>query len=758
MPTNVLVLNKSWVVTGAGAPEGQHAAPIGSLYLREEGTVGTSVYVKESGVGATGWRALGAPAVPPTRHAATHEPGGTDTLTLAAWTDRSNEFLAQQQITATTPLVALVAAGGQVDTKRFDLAVATDGTRFAIQALTDDAAMVTGSAQLDRGGSLVLTGALTTTALDLTEGVPLDPPLDTARLYALDVNGYTQVEMRDGAAKVVRFASDNILIAKVTVAVTRGQCVYLVGASGANPLAGLARANDSATMPAVGLALDSGAINAFIRVLVAGTLQLLDTSAFAEGDRLYVSPTTAGSMTTTLPVAPNFAQRVGFVTRSHATQGEVLVLTTAVAGDPRLHHATHEPGGSDALVLSAASRLLGRGAAGAGAMEEIVLGTGLTMSGTTLNASGGGANAAYTTVANVFTASPQRIQVSGEAGLELRDLSKPVNERSWWMSTVGGNLWFSACTDADGVQKLPLILHRTGNATIVGSVLVGRDTNSDSVIIGVGGALAKVHLQVAAGNDFWIGRNIVWRNGPWESDDPSLSSSFLGFTSGGDLNYYTAPAGNPPAYTVRLTLQASNGELSNSGPLKVATNISSGYYLYPGAVTAPGTYQTSWYLGAHSSYGLYTNTGLYVEGGLWPSYIEARAHIRAAAGLYDYARGTAIGGWIAYAAGAWGESTFTQGGTDAVYMLIGNTCFVKYEVNATLHAAMTYVYVYLPVTVARRMDAIGFAQGPFTGTVHCYTPAGGNYVVMHRATTHPYDLSYFQAGAYTFLFQMFVQF
>jgi hypothetical protein len=195
-------------------------------------------------------------------------------------------------------------------------------------------------------------GVVGAASLDLREGMsPPNPALDTARLYALDVNGYTQVEMRDGNAKVVRFASDNIVIAKVSgVAVTRGQCLYFSGAAGANPLVGLARADVITTMPCAGLALDSGVVNDFIRVLVAGTLQLFDTSAFTEGARLYVSPTTAGSMTTTVPIAPAFAQRVGIVTRSHLTQGEVLVQPTSVDGPPRLHRATHEPGGSDALT------------------------------------------------------------------------------------------------------------------------------------------------------------------------------------------------------------------------------------------------------------------------------------------------------------------------------------------------------------------------------------------------------------------------
>lgn len=47
------------------------------------------------------------------------------------------------------------------------------------------------------------------------------------------------------------------------------------------------------------------------------------------------------------------------------------------------------------VAASAASKLVGRGsAAGAGAFEEITLGTGLTMTGTTLSASGGITNAA----------------------------------------------------------------------------------------------------------------------------------------------------------------------------------------------------------------------------------------------------------------------------------------------------------------------------------------------------------------------------
>lgn len=40
---------------GSGSPEGVVTAPVGSLYLRSDGGDGTSMYVKESGTGNTGW-------------------------------------------------------------------------------------------------------------------------------------------------------------------------------------------------------------------------------------------------------------------------------------------------------------------------------------------------------------------------------------------------------------------------------------------------------------------------------------------------------------------------------------------------------------------------------------------------------------------------------------------------------------------------------------------------------------------------------
>ena len=43
------------VLAGSGSPEGVVTAPIGTLYSRSDGGAGTSLYVKESGTGNTGW-------------------------------------------------------------------------------------------------------------------------------------------------------------------------------------------------------------------------------------------------------------------------------------------------------------------------------------------------------------------------------------------------------------------------------------------------------------------------------------------------------------------------------------------------------------------------------------------------------------------------------------------------------------------------------------------------------------------------------
>lgn len=44
-----------WIARGTGTPEGAQTASVGSVYVRTDGGAGTTLYVKESGTGNTGW-------------------------------------------------------------------------------------------------------------------------------------------------------------------------------------------------------------------------------------------------------------------------------------------------------------------------------------------------------------------------------------------------------------------------------------------------------------------------------------------------------------------------------------------------------------------------------------------------------------------------------------------------------------------------------------------------------------------------------
>jgi hypothetical protein len=105
-----------------------------------------------------------------------------------------------------------------------------------------------------------------------------------------------------------------------------GSIVYISGATGNKPLITLAQANNDAnSAQTMGFTKTAIANNGFGYVIVRGELENIDTSALTEGVQLYLSPTTAGTWTTTKPTAPQHLVYVGIVVRAHPTQGIILV-------------------------------------------------------------------------------------------------------------------------------------------------------------------------------------------------------------------------------------------------------------------------------------------------------------------------------------------------------------------------------------------------------------------------------------------------
>lgn len=106
----------------------------------------------------------------------------------------------------------------------------------------------------------------------------------------------------------------------------KGTAVYISGSQGNRITVAKAQANaESTSSKTFGITNESIANNQSGWVTVAGSITKIDTSAFAEGNTLYLSPTTAGAFTATKPAAPNHLVYVGFVTRAHATVGSIYV-------------------------------------------------------------------------------------------------------------------------------------------------------------------------------------------------------------------------------------------------------------------------------------------------------------------------------------------------------------------------------------------------------------------------------------------------
>lgn len=106
----------------------------------------------------------------------------------------------------------------------------------------------------------------------------------------------------------------------------KGTVVYVNGAAGNKVTVTKALATGDATSAQTfAVLLEDIPNNQNGYAVTSGLLENLDTSAYAAGTQVYLSPTTAGTFTSTKPSAPNHLVYVGVIERSHANQGTMLV-------------------------------------------------------------------------------------------------------------------------------------------------------------------------------------------------------------------------------------------------------------------------------------------------------------------------------------------------------------------------------------------------------------------------------------------------
>ena len=172
-------------------------------------------------------------------------------------------------------------------------------------------------------GSAVFATSPTLTSPVLNTGVSGSAILDEDDLGSdSDSQLATQQSIKayvDDAIKAVT------ITAKVNEAggITKGQVVFISGATGGFPQVSLADNTDFSKADVLAVATETKTNGQNIAITLSGLVEGIDTSAYTEGAILYLG--TSGSITLTHPTGINAVQRIGHAVKINASTGSILV-------------------------------------------------------------------------------------------------------------------------------------------------------------------------------------------------------------------------------------------------------------------------------------------------------------------------------------------------------------------------------------------------------------------------------------------------
>ena len=159
---------------------------------------------------------------------------------------------------------------------------------------------------------------------------------------------------------------------------TKGTAVYISGATGQNPTVSKALANaDSTSAQTLGLMSADLANNSNGYVTVIGLITNMDTSAYTDGAQLYLSGTTAGTLTATKTYAPTHLVYVAVVEHAHPTQGKLFVKVQNGYELDEIHNVSAQsPSNGQTIIYNATTSLWEKGTLTAGTGISVSNGAG----------------------------------------------------------------------------------------------------------------------------------------------------------------------------------------------------------------------------------------------------------------------------------------------------------------------------------------------------------------------------------------------
>jgi hypothetical protein len=217
---------------------------------------------------------------------------------------------------------------------------------FKIKAIDLPNLNMTNIMQMDANGYVPYVGAISDVNLGEFgiqlgnlefDNTPTNIPTTAGSVVWNDTDGTLDLKLKGGnvtlqigqeqVSRVVNKTATNI-----TLLESNYQAVRVTGAQGQRLKVDLALAtNDLLSAETIGLVTETIANNQEGFITTSGLVRNINTTGslqsetWADGDILYLSPTTAGNITNVKPIAPNHLIIIGYVVYAHINQGSIFV-------------------------------------------------------------------------------------------------------------------------------------------------------------------------------------------------------------------------------------------------------------------------------------------------------------------------------------------------------------------------------------------------------------------------------------------------
>jgi hypothetical protein len=568
-----------------------------------------------------------------------------------------------------------------------------------------------------------ITGTLSNQT-DLSEALALKAPLESPALTGIPTA--PTATSTDESTQIATTAFVHSAVAGATVSsatavlatvrnetgstLTAGTVVYISGAAGNKALVSKSQANVEATSAGTyGLIQNDINNNNNGTAVIAGIITGLNTDAYPDGTKLYLSPTTAGEWTSTKPSAPDHLVYIGVVTRQHANQGTIQLRIQNGFELDELHNVaiSASPTDGDVLTYNTTTELWENQAPSGGGVTLTDLGNGdATAGGLVLDALQGSlapsstnpmATSGYVTSqinSNNAAISSKLLPAGGTTGQVLRKASSSNYDFTYASgtgcdiqtfgdaSTSGTFTW----TKPAGAKIVEILLWGAGSGGGAGARYATTSARG-----GGGGGAAGTMLRYVVGADaLGSTETVVIAAGTTGAASIAVDSTNGGTANAGGVTtfaFFKAQGGNQPTGGTNGAGGSAGGGLSSiylnssasagsgaAGTLTNGTSVTTqnlGISIYPtgggGGAGAAANGTTNVAGGTGGGYGTSAFTGISVAvaGGSGGTALGVAATAGTSQGNNYYQGGTGGGGGFyrtGVAGGAGGAGGFPAGG------------------------------------------------------------------------------------------------